>query len=129
MNRCIKVFLISLTLLAGLVHAQGLVREAPRDVKHGHITITTPPEIVLDGKPDRLSPGVRIHDLNNMVVLSASLAGKTVPVVYQRDSTGLVHEAWILTSDEDSKLGGASDSASGGKRFAELLNLIFGTRR
>jgi hypothetical protein len=129
MNRCIRVFLISLTLLAGLVQAQGFIREAPGDVKHGHITIATPPEIVLDGKPDRLSPGVRIRDVNNMLVLSASLAGKTVPVVYRRDSTGLVHEAWILTPDEDNKLGGAGSSADGNKRLAELLKAIFGTRR
>ncbi|MEO8656083.1 MAG: hypothetical protein ABI409_18305, partial [Ramlibacter sp.] len=98
MNRCIKVCFIALALLAGTVQAQGFVREAPRDVKPGRMLITAPPEITLNGKPDRLSPGVRIRDLNNMMVLSGTLAGRDLPIVYRRDSAGLVHEAWILTA-------------------------------
>jgi hypothetical protein len=83
----------------------------------------------MDGKPDRLSPGARIRDLNNMLVLSGGLVGKTIPVVYRRDAAGLVHEVWILTADEYSKLGGAGSSPDGYKRFNELLALIFGARR
>ena len=77
------------------------------------------------GKPDRLSPGSRIRDLNNMLVLSGGLVGKTLPVVFRRDAAGLVHEVWILTPEEYSRLGGAT----GGERFVELLALIFGARR
>ena len=110
--------------------AQGIRREAPKDVVLGQMVVTLPPIITMDGKPDRLSPGSRIRDLNNMLVLSGGIVGKVLPVVYRRDGAGLVHEVWILTPDEYSKLGGASTGdPEGYKRFNELLALIFGARR
>ncbi len=129
MNRWIRILVIASALLAGLAAAQGIRREAPKDVVLGQLVITTPPEVTLDGKPDRLSPGSRIRDLNNMLVLSGGLVGKTLPVVYRRDAAGLVHEVWILTNEEYSKLGGTGGDKEGYKRFNELLAIIFGTRK
>ncbi|MBI2772815.1 MAG: hypothetical protein HYX47_24585 [Burkholderiales bacterium] len=112
------------------VIAQGIVREAPKDVKAATMVITAPPEITLNGKPDRLSPGSRIRDLNNMLVLSGGVVGKNLPVVYRRDAAGLVHEVWLLTPAEYARLGGVDGSdLQGYQRFAELLALIFGARR
>jgi hypothetical protein len=138
MNRCTKsragsafaAFLAGLLLTFALAaSAQGIRREAPKDVVLGRMTVDLPPQITLDGKPDRLSPGSRIRDLNNMLVLSGRLAGKTFPVVYRRDAAGLVHEAWILTEAEYARLGGTGSGADGHTRFVELLALIFGARR
>lgn len=140
MNRCNEILarlvLAACAAFAGLLlilphsaGAQSIVREAPKDVVLGQLAVTAPPEITIDGKPDRLSPGSRIRDLNNMLVLSGAMVGKTVPVVYRRDAAGLVHEAWILTEEEYRKLGGAGRGADGHKRFAELLAIIFGARR
>jgi hypothetical protein len=138
MNRCTKsrAGTAFAAVLAGLLltfafaaSAQGIRREAPKDVVLGKMTVTLPPQITLDGKPDQLSPGSRIRDLNNMLVLSGGLAGKTFPVVYRRDAAGLVHEAWILTEEEYGKLGGTGSGADGYKRFNELLMLIFVARR
>ena len=64
-----------------------------------------------------------------MLVLTGSAVGQTLPVVYRRDAAGLVHEAWILTAEEYSKLGGIRLGAEGYKRFNELLALIFGARK
>ena len=129
MNRWIRIFLAGSALLAGIASAQGMQREAPKDVVLGQLVVTAPPEVTLDGKPDRLSPGARIRDLNNMLVLSGGIVGKNLPVVYRRDGTGLVHEVWLLTPDEYQKLGGAGSGSDGYLRFAELLNLVFGARR
>ena len=142
MNRCnpllARLMAAACFALAGVsftaardAHAQGIQRSAPADVVLARMTVTVPPQLTLDGKPDRLSPGSRIRDLNNMMVLSGGLVGKTLPVVYRRDAAGLVHEVWILTAEEYSKLGGAgaTDSPEGYKRFAELLALIFNARR
>src|SRR4051812_23963966 len=85
---------------------ESIIREAPRDVVLGQMTVVAPPVISIDGKPDRLSPGSRIHDTRNMMVLSGALAGKTVPVVYRREPTGQVHEVWLLTPAEYTKLSG-----------------------
>lgn len=109
--------------------AQGMQRSAPKDVVLARMTVTAPPVVMLDGKPDRLSPGSRIRDLNNMLVLSGGIVGKQLPVVYKRDAAGLVHEVWVLTAEEYTKLGGVGSGADGHLRFAELLNLIFGARR
>ena len=138
MNRCIesrvRVALLVCAGLAGLFFlplphatAQGFVREAPKDVLRGRMTVTTPPIVTLDGKPDRLSPGSRIRGINNMLLLSGSVVGQSLPVVYRRDAAGLVHEVWVLTPEEDEKLSG-SDSLTGYQRFNELLALIFGAR-
>jgi hypothetical protein len=141
MNRCNRTLarLLVAACAAGVVlwfslprpaTAQGMQRSAPKDVVLGRLTVTAPPEITINGKPDRLSPGSRIRDLNNMLVLSGGIVGKTFPVVYRRDAAGLVHEAWILTAEEYSKLGGVNaGDPDGHKRFEELLVLIFGMRR
>lgn len=106
-----------------------MIRSVPADVKLAKMTVKAPPVIVLNGQVDRLSPGSRIRDLNNMMVLSGGLVNIEVPVVYKRDSAGLVHEVWILTAQEYAKLGGVNaGDPNGAARFAELLALIFGMR-
>jgi hypothetical protein len=96
----------------------------PKDVKRGVLIVTLPPEATLNGLPDRLSPGVRIRSTNNMLLLSGTIAGQALPVLYRRDTSGLIHEAWVLTPAEDSQL----RAAEGSNLFYELLVLIFGVR-
>ena len=76
------------------------VRHFPAAALRGELVVTTPPGITLDGKADSLSPGARIHGLNNMLVLSGALVNQTLTVNYLRESAGLVHEVWILNSEE-----------------------------
>lgn len=124
-------FLLPAALLLGAaaVHAQ-FIRSAPADVKPARMTVTAPPQITLNGQPDRLSPGSRIRGTNNLVMLSGSVVGQVLPVVYRRDAAGLVHEVWVLTEEEYGKVAGADDgSPDGHKRFGELLSLIFGARK
>lgn len=129
MNRWIPTALLGLTLAASAVLAQGFVREAPKDVKPAIIAVSaTPPVITVDGKEDRLSPGARVRDRNNMLVLSGALAGKSLYTVYRRDGAGLVHEVWLLNEEEYAKLGGTGGSSDGFRRFNELLALIWGAR-
>ncbi|MGV3570930.1 MAG: hypothetical protein ACO1PB_10050 [Ramlibacter sp.] len=130
MNRWINTALLGLSVAASTAFAQGIVREAPRDVKPAMMAVSaTPPIIAMNGEEARLSPGARIRDTNNMLVLSGALAGKTVPTVYKRDSMGLVHEVWLLSPEEYAKVGGARvGDPDGYKRFQELLNLIFAAR-
>ena len=111
------------------VAQEAVRREAPKDVLLGKMTVDLPPVIAIDGKPDRLSPGSRIRDTRNMLVLSGSLTGQTLPVVYKRDSAGLVHDVWILSADEYKQLSGASAGSQGVQAFLDMLALIFGSRR
>lgn len=131
MNRWIKRALPALFFFAAsAVLAQGIVREAPRDVKPGIMAVSaTPPVITMGGEPARLSPGARIRDTNNMMVLSGALANQTVYTVYKRDPMGLVHEVWLLSPEEYKKVGGTDiGDPDGYKRFNELLKLVFAAR-
>jgi hypothetical protein len=130
MNRWTRTTLLAVSLAATAAVAQTVMRDAPRDVKPAVIAVSaTPPLITVDGKEDRLSPGARLHDRNNMLVLSGGLAGKTLYTVYRRDSFGLVHEVWLLNEEEYAKVGGNyNGDPEGYKRFAELLNLIWAAR-
>jgi hypothetical protein len=110
MNRCLlpsrRLLAASLALSAGLAWlppatAQDtLQRPIPIAAKRGLLVVTQPPEVLLDGRPDRLSPGTRIRGRNNLLVLSASLVGQELPVRYVRSPEGQIHEVWILTEAE-----------------------------
>lgn len=133
MNRWIRTALLGLALAATAAAAQiTTVRGAPVGVKPALIAVSaTPPIISVDGKDDRFSPGARIRDRDNRLLLTGALAGKTVYSVYKRDAAGLVHEVWLLTEEEYRKLGGSgadTGNPEGYKRFAELLDLIWQAR-
>lgn len=116
MNRCFKApaLRFSATLLTvgalGLAHfasmaqslpyAEPAVRPFPVAAVRAAMVVTQPPEVLIDGKAERLSPGARIHDVNNMLVLSGSIVGKSYLVNLVREPMGLVHEVWILTPAE-----------------------------
>ncbi len=80
--------------------AQTSVRQFPKNALRGILVVVGAPSITLDGKPDRLSPGARIRDMKNMLVMNGTLIGKTLVVNYTREAAGMVHEVWILTPAE-----------------------------
>jgi hypothetical protein len=131
MNRWTASLALGAALAATSAFSQNLQREAPKDVRPGIIIVSaTPPIISVDAKDDRLSPGARIHDRNNMLMLSGALAGKTLYTVYRRDTAGLVNEVWLLNAQEYQKVGGlALGDPLGIQRFAALLAAIFGARQ
>ena len=112
MNRCIASFttatapwraaLLSTALLAlaGAALAQEAVRPFPPTAKRATLQVTSPPDIMLNGQSARLSPGARIRGTNNLLVLSASLVGQSLPVHYVRDGQNMVHEVWLLNATE-----------------------------
>ena len=106
MNRWTSLLSIALaSLLISGVSAQiedfkPNTRQFPKEARRGVLMVLTVPEISLDSKPDRLSPAVRIRDINNNLVLSGTLANQRLVVNYVRDNTGLVHNVWLLNSEE-----------------------------
>ena len=132
MNRWTRRLAIATLAFAGAAAMAQITTErgAPLNVKPGVITVSaTPPIIQVDGKEDRFSPGARIRDRENRLVLTGTLAGKSVYSVYKRDAAGLVHEVWLLTEEEYRKLGGVDQgNPEGYKRFYELLDFIWANR-
>jgi hypothetical protein len=114
MNRCNAILhnsparrsllraLLALPLLAASVTtwAQLGVRPFPPAAERGNLVVTAPPMLLLNGKPDRLSPGARIRGQNNLLVLSGTVIGQTLLVNYVRNPTGEVHDVWVLTPAE-----------------------------
>jgi hypothetical protein len=76
------------------------VRNFPPTALRGKMVVRTPPEITMDGKADRLSPGARIRDASNQFILTEPLVGQPVVVNYLRDNIGQVQQVWILNADE-----------------------------
>jgi hypothetical protein len=76
------------------------IRPFPKEAKRGELVVLSAPDIAIDGKADRLSPGVRIRDAKNNLILSGTLANQPLIVNYVRDNIGLVHNVWVLSSDE-----------------------------
>lgn len=76
------------------------VRNFPKNAVRGLMVVKAPPDISLNGKADRLSPGARIRNSSNHFVLSGALLGQELLVNYTRDSAGLVYEVWVLTAEE-----------------------------
>ena len=109
MNRCLTLIarraslpalLISLVTLASLPVQAQMQRLFPQGVQRGQISFAEPPNALLDGRAERLAPGVRVRDERNMIALSGTLRGKTFAVNYRRDPAGLVRDIWILTPRE-----------------------------
>lgn len=112
MTRCTPRRLGALFVLAATaclatlsVHAQTAeftptVRNFPAAALRGEMVVLMPPAITLDGQAEQLSPGARIHGVNNLLVMSGALVNQRVVVNYLRENAGLVHEVWILNSEE-----------------------------
>ena len=76
------------------------VREFPAAALRATLSVSTPPDILLNGNRERLAPGARIRNTNNMLVVSASLVGATYIVNYVREPQGLIKDVWLLTEAE-----------------------------
>jgi hypothetical protein len=76
------------------------VRQFPKTALRGVLVVKAPPEVSLNGKPDRLAPGARIRNLNNNYVMPGALVGQEMLVNYIRDSMGQMYEVWMLSAEE-----------------------------
>ena len=80
--------------------ASAQTRTFPAAAQQAAMVVTQSPAVLLNGQPNRLSPGARIHDTNNLLVQPASLTGNQYLVNYVVEFTGLIREVWILTPAE-----------------------------
>ena len=98
--------------------AQQGVRQFPPAAQRGTLAVTAPPEVLLNGRPERLAPGARIRSVSNSLVMSGSLAGQTHIVNYVREPQGLIKDVWLLTELE------LAEKRSG---MEPVLNFTFGS--
>ena len=109
MNRCaFLVLALAAAALAPMAASaqdnQALHRNIPKNALRGSILFGNPPAIQLNGRTSLLAPAYRVHGFNNLIVMSAQLAGLKATVDYTTDVQGQVYEVWILTSNESARL-------------------------
>ncbi len=76
-------------------------RVFPAQALRGELALQGFPEVLLNGRADRLAPGARIRGADNMLQTPASLAGLKLTVHYTRETgTGLLMDVWILNTVE-----------------------------
>ena len=86
---------------ASSAHAQSpLLRNFPATALRGEVVITQPPEILLNQRPARLAPGARIRGIDNLLLLSGTVAGQRLVVHYTLDSLGQLLDVWVLSPAE-----------------------------
>ncbi|MDP2034772.1 MAG: hypothetical protein Q8K29_15285 [Polaromonas sp.] len=110
MKRCLNhlaltlplALLLALPVAAQTADSDGSlsVRQFPKAALRGVLVVKAPPEVSLNGKPDRLSPGARIRNLNNNFVVPGALIDQELLVNYTRDSMGQIYEVWMLSAEE-----------------------------
>ncbi len=93
-----------LALAAGLLaaagaSAQGALRTLPEDAPRAYLTFLGQNVVALDSKQVRLAPGAQIRGANNLILMPASLTGRSL-VKYQLDGEGNLYRAWVLTREE-----------------------------
>lgn len=130
MNRCLQmpisrfltmlviVFLWTSAFSPSPAAAQTMLRQFPPAAKRGTLEVTAPPQVLINGTAELLSPGARIRGVTNMMVMSASLVGSSVLVNYVRNPQGLIHEVWILSAEE------AKEKRAG---MEPVTNFVFGS--
>ncbi len=105
MDRRIALFTALVTLGTPMGRAQGRsVRRFPKEALRGEINFIRPPQVELNGEPQRLTPGARLRRENNKFVLTGALTGQRRIVHYTlEETTGGIKDVWILREDEIAK--------------------------
>ncbi|HJV79784.1 hypothetical protein [Noviherbaspirillum sp.] len=75
-------------------------RPFPTNTKRGTMSPAPYPQIEIEGKARRLSPGARIWNEDNLIQMPASLRGSNFVVNYTENDQGEIDRVWILTADE-----------------------------
>ena len=98
MYRCALALAAAVTISAP---ATAQTRSFPQNTLRGTIAFAEDGTIALNGRAATLSPGSRVRDEQNMIVLPAALVGTRRLVHYTLDMGGpQVRDVWVLRPDE-----------------------------
>ena len=75
-------------------------RNFPQTATRGNMTAYQYPAMKIGDNVYRLSPGTRIFNEKNLIIMPASLQTQAAPVMYQLDTRGDLAKVWLLTADE-----------------------------
>jgi len=87
--------------LAGTAVAQQ--RQFPEQAQAGTLSAVRYPDVQINNRWHRLSPGIRIYDRRNQTILPTMLP-QSSRVAYRLDSMGFVFQLWLITPEEAAAL-------------------------
>ncbi len=90
-------------LLMAATHAHA-ERTFPEQARRGELKAYEYPAMKIGGKTYRLSPGSRIINEQNRIIMPASLQVQSAPVMYMLDMGGELVKVWLLTAEEAKRL-------------------------
>ena len=86
-------------------------RPLPANAQLGVLSPSARPRIVIDDQVYSLSAGAQIRNQKNMLIQTASLAGRDVKVLYKKSAQGQIDRIWILTDAEVERISSGAKPA------------------
>ncbi len=77
-------------------------RIIPESAEYGVMVPPVGRQVRIDGEAMMLSPGAKIRNMYNRIILPGTLI-RPVTVRYTQNLTGQVHRVWIITPAEDAR--------------------------
>ena len=99
MQRILLAFLVSILAMLSSTHIWA-ERNFPQNALRGDMKAYEYPAMKIGDKIYRLSPGSRIFNEQNRIIMPASLESRKTPIMYQLDIRGDLSQVWLLTPDE-----------------------------
>lgn len=99
MKKIQLVCFAAMLALAGATQALA-ERTFPEQAKRGDLKAYEYPSMKIGDRVYRLSPGSRIFNEQNLIIMPASLQVQTAPVMYMLDMSGDLSRLWLLTGEE-----------------------------
>ena len=99
MKKFLFALLASVLVLACATQARA-DRNFPQQATRGDMKAYEYPAMKIGDKTYRLSPGSRIFNRHNLIIMPASLQIQTAPIMYTLDIRGDLASVWLLTDDE-----------------------------
>jgi hypothetical protein len=93
----------AILVLAGATQAIA-ERTFPERAKRGDLQAYEYPSMKIGGHVYRLSPGCRIFNRQNLIIMPVSLPARTGPVMYLLDMSGDLSRIWLLSAEEAARL-------------------------
>jgi hypothetical protein len=75
-------------------------RNFPEQAVRGDIKAYEYPAMKIGDRIYRLSPGSRIFNRHNLIIMPASLQIQSAPIMYTFDTRGDLASVWLLTAEE-----------------------------
>jgi hypothetical protein len=79
-------------------------RNFPQQAVRGDMKAYAYPSMKIGDIVYRLSPGSRIYNQQNLIIMPASLQVQTAPVMYTLDIRGDLASVWLLNADEAARI-------------------------